>query len=257
MGKCIAVANQKGGVGKTTTSINLSAALGECGKRVLLIDLDPQGNATSGVGVDRNEDITSVYDVLVNSTAMEQATVVTEFENLSVSPSNVDLAGAEIELVGVENRENCLKIALSKVKDDYDYIIIDCPPSLGLLTLNAFVCADTILIPIQCEYYALEGLSQLIKTIRLVKKGLNPSLDIEGVLLTMFDARTNLSIQVADEVKKYYPKKVYASVIPRNVRLSEAPSYGQPITVYDENSKGAESYTKLANEVIERNEGVK
>lgn len=256
MGKCIAVANQKGGVGKTTTSINLSAALGECGKRVLLIDLDPQGNATSGVGVDRNEDIISVYDVLVNSTAMEQATVVTEFENLSVCRLTLTLQVRKLNLWVWKTAKIALNCT-SKVKDDYDYIIIDCPPSLGLLTLNAFVCADTILIPIQCEYYALEGLSQLIKTIRLVKKGLNPSLDIEGVLLTMFDARTNLSIQVADEVKKYYPKKVYASVIPRNVRLSEAPSYGQPITVYDENSKGAESYTKLANEVIERNEGVK
>ena len=222
MGKCIAVANQKGGVGKTTTSINLSAALGECGKKVLLIDLDPQGNATSGVGVEKDENVKSVYDVLVNNADIDDATIVTEFENLSVCPSNINLAGAEIELVGVDDRENCLKIAMSKVKEKYDYIIIDCPPSLGLLTLNAFVCTDTILIPIQCEYYALEGLSQLIKTIR--------------------------------QVKKYYPKKVYSAVIPRNVRLSEAPSYGQPITVYDDNSKGAESYIKLANEVIERNE---
>ena len=224
MGKCIAVANQKGGVGKTTTSIKLSAALGECGKRVLLIDLDPQGNATSGVGVDRNEDITSVYDVLVNSTAMEQATVVTEFENLSVCPSNVDLAGAEIELVGVENRENCLKIALSKVKDDYDYIIIDCPPSLGLLTLNAFVCADTILIPIQCEYFALEGLEQLLHTVNLVKKRLNPELEIEGIVFTMYDARTNLSLQVVEEVKRSLGQSVYRTIIPRNVRLGESPS---------------------------------
>ena len=253
MGKCIAVANQKGGVGKTTTSINLSAALGECGKRVLLIDLDPQGNATSGVGVDRNEDITSVYDVLVNSTAMEQATVVTEFENLSVCPSNVDLAGAEIELVGVENRENCLKIALSKVKDDYDYIIIDCPPSLGLLTLNAFVCADTILIPIQCEYYALEGLGKLLSTIKSIQKSYNPSLTYEGMLLTMFDPRLRLSNQVAEEVRTHFQNIVFKTVIQRNVKLGEAPSHGESIISYDATSRGAENYLSLASEIIGNN----
>ncbi len=253
MGKCIAVANQKGGVGKTTTAINLSAALGTLKKRVLLVDFDPQGNATSGVGVELLKDDATVYDVLINQMSVAEAVRDTGFQNLWICPSNIELAGAEIELVSQNKREMILKEAIANVKGDYDYIIIDCPPSLGLLTLNAFVCADTILIPIQCEYYALEGLSQLIRTVRQVKKGLNAALDIEGVLLTMFDGRTNLSIQVADEVKRFYPDKVYASVIPRNVRLSEAPSYGQPINIYDRHSRGAEGYLSLAKEVAKKN----
>lgn len=253
MGKCIAVANQKGGVGKTTTSVNLSAALGVAGKKVLLIDLDPQGNATSGVGIDKMSDVTSIYDVIINDVPIKEAIIKTEFKNLSVIPATTSLAGAEIELVEIENRETRLKEKVSEIKDDYDFILIDCPPSLGLLTLNSFVCTDTILIPLQCEFFALEGLSQLISTIRQVKKSLNKDIDIEGILLTMFDGRTNLSNQVADEIKKYYPDKVYKSVIPRNIRLSEAPSYGQPINVYDKHSKGAVSYKNLAKEVIKKN----
>lgn len=254
MGKCIAVANQKGGVGKTTTAINVSAALGTLGKKTLLIDLDPQGNASSGVGVDKHQVHQTVYGVLSGEQTMPQACMQTAFDNLWLCPSDISLAGAEVELVLMDEREYRLKRALAAVKADYDFILIDCPPSLGLLTLNALVAADTILIPIQCEYYALEGLSQLMGTIRKVRQGLNRSLDIEGVLLTMFDARTNLSIQVADEVKKFYPQKVYASVIPRNVRLSEAPSFGQPIHIYDKHSRGAECYMDLAREVIEQNE---
>ena len=253
MGKCIAVANQKGGVGKTTTAINLSACLGALGKRVLLIDLDPQGNASSGVGTDPRQVEQSVYGVLSGDLDMHTACIQTEFQNLSLCPSNMELAGAEVELVLMEEREFRLKHAIAQIKADYDFILIDCPPSLGLLTLNALVAADTILIPIQCEYDALEGLSQLTGTIRKVRQSLNPELDIEGVLLTMFDARTNLSIQVADEVKRFYPQKVYASVIPRNVRLSEAPSFGQPIHIYDKHSRGAECYLDLAQEVLDNN----
>lgn len=253
MGKCIAVANQKGGVGKTTTSVNLSAALGTAGKKVLLIDLDPQGNATSGVGIDKMSDVTSIYDVLIDETNIKDAIIKTEFKNLSVIPATTSLAGAEIELVSIDDRETRLKQRVAEIKDEYDFIIIDCPPSLGLLTLNSFVCTDTILIPLQCEFYALEGLSQLVQTIRQVKKSLNKEIDIEGILLTMFDGRTNLSSQVADEIKKYYPDKVYKSVIPRNVRLSEAPSYGQPINVYDKHSKGAIAYKNLAKELIKKN----
>lgn len=254
MGKCIAVANQKGGVGKTTTSVNLSSCLASYGRKVLLIDTDPQGNASSGVGVEKGQVDKSVYDVLVNDADIKDVIVKTDYHNLSLCPSNIDLAGAEIELVSQEKREFLLKNALNKVKDDYDFIIIDCPPSLGLLTLNSFVCADSILIPIQCEYYALEGLSQLTNTIRKIKTSFNPSLEIEGVLLTMYDTRTNLSSQVAREVKKYYGSKLYKSVIPRNVRLSEAPSFGQPINVYDKNSKGSSCYMSLASEVIHANE---
>ena len=253
MGKCIAVANQKGGVGKTTTSVNLSAALGTAGKKVLLIDLDPQGNATSGVGIDKMSDVTSIYDVLIDETNIKDAIIKTEFKNLSVIPATTSLAGAEIELVSIDDRETRLKQKVAEIKDDYDFVVIDCPPSLGLLTLNSFVCTDTILIPLQCEFYALEGLSQLVQTIRQVKKSLNKEIDIEGILLTMFDGRTNLSTQVADEIKKYYPDKVYKTVIPRNVRLSEAPSYGQPINVYDKHSKGAIAYKNLAKEVIKKN----
>lgn len=253
MGKCIAVANQKGGVGKTTTAVNLSACLGAKGKKVLLLDTDPQGNASSGLGVDKSQAEYSIYNVLIGDVSLKEAVVHTEFENLDLCPSNIELAGAEIELVSMEDRELLMKRAVAQIKNDYDFIIIDCPPSLGLITLNSFVCADTVMIPIQCEYYALEGLSQLMNTIRTVKRSLNPAIDIEGVLLTMFDTRTNLSIQVADEVKKYYPHKVYGTVIPRNVRISEAPSFGEPINIYDKHSKGAESYMDLASEVIAAN----
>ena len=255
MGKIIAIANQKGGVGKTTTSVNLSSALGVLGKKVLLIDIDPQGNASSGVGVIELDGKNTIYDVLVDGIDIKEAIIETEFENLHLCPSDISLAGAEIELVALSDREYRFKNALKDIKNEYDFIIIDCPPSLGLLTLNTFVGADSVLIPIQCEYYALEGLSQLMNTIRMVKKSLNSAIDIEGVLLTMFDARTNLSIQVVEEVKKYYPQKVYATVIPRNVRLSEAPSFGQPIDVYDKHSKGAYCYAELAKEVANANKG--
>ncbi len=253
MGKCIAVANQKGGVGKTTTSVNLSSCLAARGKKVLLIDTDPQSNASSGVGIEREAVQKSVYDVIINGDNIKDTIVSTDFHNLSLCPSNIDLAGAEIELVSENSREYLLKNAVNVIKNDYDYIIIDCPPSLGLLTLNSFVCADSIIIPIQCEYYALEGLSQLTNTIRKIKQTFNPELEIEGVLLTMYDTRTNLSVQVANEVKKYYGKKLYKSVIPRNVRLSEAPSFGQPINVYDKHSKGCACYMSLASEVINNN----
>ena len=254
MGKCIAVANQKGGVGKTTTSVNLSSCLAAYGKKVLLIDTDPQGNASSGVGAEKEQIEKSVYDIIINGDEIKDIIMETDYHNLHLCPSNIDLAGAEIELVSENNREYLLKNAVEKIKDIYDYIIIDCPPSLGLLTLNSFVCADSIIIPIQCEYYALEGLSQLTNTVRTIKKAFNPDLEIEGVLLTMYDTRTNLSMQVAGEVKKYYGEKLYKSVIPRNVRLSEAPSFGQPINIYDKHSKGSACYMNLASEVIRANE---
>ena len=256
MAKIISVANQKGGVGKTTTTINLSAILAKKGKRVLLIDADPQGNATSGVGTEKNVE-TSTYDLLVGDTKVEEVVEKTVVKNLLVCPSNINLAGAEVELVSMMSREQRLKEKLEEVKDKFDYIIIDCPPSLGLITLNAFTASDSVLIPVQCEYYALEGLGQLINTINLVKKHLNKSLEIEGALLTMYDIRTNLSNQVVKEVKRYFNDKVYKTVIPRNVRLSEAPSYGMPITEYDPRSKGAKMYEKFTKELLKANEGDK
>jgi chromosome partitioning protein len=255
MGRVIAIANQKGGVGKTTTTVNLSACLAVKGKRVLTIDIDPQGNTTSGLGIDKSAVKESIYDVIINDVSLGDTIIPTKIKTLGLSPSNIHLAGAEVELVSVISREMRLKTAIAQVKDDYDFILIDCPPSLGLLTVNALTAADTILVPIQCEYYALEGLSQLMNTVRIVQKHLNPSLKVEGVVLTMFDARTNLSIQVVEEVKKYFGNQVYRTIIPRNVRLSEAPSFGLPIILYDEKSKGAESYMDLADEVIMTAEG--
>lgn len=253
MGKTIAIANQKGGVGKTTTAVNLAAAIGALGYKTLMVDIDPQGNATSGVGINKRNIVCSAYDVLINSFPAKTAIKKTDYKNVDVLPANIALAGAELELADLENREQKLKSALENIKNDYDFIFIDCPPSLGLLTLNALCFSDTVLIPIQCEYYALEGLSQLIATIRQVKRLYNEGLDIEGVLLTMYDGRLNLTQQVVAEVKKYFPKKVYATVIPRNVRLSEAPSFGQPILYFDKASRGAESYYALANEIIDKN----
>lgn len=255
MARVIAIANQKGGVGKTTTTVNLSACLAVKGQRVLTIDIDPQGNTTSGLGIDKSEVKASIYDVIINDLPLQETALPTKIETLHISPSNIHLAGAEVELVSVISREMRLKSAIAEIKDLYDYILIDCPPSLGLLTINALTAADTILVPIQCEYYALEGLSQLMNTVRIVQKHLNPALKVEGVVLTMFDARTNLSIQVVEEVKKYFGNQVYRTIIPRNVRLSEAPSFGLPIILYDERSKGAESYMELAAEVIMAAEG--
>lgn len=250
MARVIAVANQKGGVGKTTTSINLAACLGVLGEKVLLIDIDPQGNSTSGVGVDKMMIKKTIYNVLVNEEPIEENIIETEYENLYILPSNIQLAGAEVELVPAISREHKLKNAIEGIRDKYDFIIIDCPPSLGLLTLNALTAADTVLVPIQCEYYALEGLGQLLSTISLVQKYLNKRIEVEGVLLTMFDARTNLSMQVVEEVKKHFKSKVYKTIIPRNVRLSEAPSHGKPIISYDSKSKGSEVYMELAKEVL-------
>lgn len=252
MGRIFAIANQKGGVAKTTTAVNLSACLVELGKKVLLIDLDPQGNATSGCGISKNKLSVSIYDSLINDIPLAQVIKKTEIPGLFVAPARIELAGAEIELVNIEKRENKLAISISQVRDEYDFIFIDCPPSLGLLTLNALTAATDVLIPVQCEYYALEGLSLLMDTIFRVKRSLNPKLNVFGALLTMFDARTNLSIQVVDEVKKYFKDRVFSTIVPRNVRLGEAPSHGKPIVLYDNRSRGAEVYRDLAEEVLER-----
>ncbi len=254
MGKVIAIANQKGGVGKTTTAINFSTLLAKRGKKVLLIDADPQGNATSGIGMDKNVEH-SVYDLIINDEVDPKDTIQkTEIKNLSICPSNINLAGAEVELVSMMSREYRMKEKLDMIKEKYDYIIIDCPPSLGLITLNSFTAADSVLIPVQCEYYALEGLGQLLNTVQLVQKHLNKEFEVEGALLTMYDIRTNLSNQVVKEVTKYFGDKVYKTVIPRNIKLSEAPSYGMPISVYDARSKGAKSYDKFVREFLKCNE---
>lgn len=248
--KVIAIANQKGGVGKTTTAVNLSACLAKKGKKVLLVDCDPQGNSTSGVGVDKRRCEKTVYDVLIGGAEIKDAIVKTPYENLSICPSNISLSGAEIELVSEMGRETKLKKAIESVEDEFDIVLIDAPPSLGLITINVLTASNSVIVPIQCEYYALEGVSQLMNTIKKVKQVMNPDLEIEGILMTMFDSRTNLSIQVIEEVKKFFPNKVYKTLIPRNVRLSEAPSFGKPIIYYDIASKGAESYLDLADEIL-------
>jgi len=254
MSKIISIFNQKGGVGKTTTNVNLCAALALKGKSVLSIDIDPQGNSTSGFGVDKNGVEYTMYDVLVEGYDINKIISKSEIDNLDIAPSNIQLAGAEIELTNTKYREKTLKECLIMLDKKYDFIIIDCPPSLGLLSLNALTASNTVLIPIQCEYYSLEGVSQLMDTVKLVRKNLNPNLEIEGVVLNMFDGRTNLSIQVVEEVKKYFKDKVFRTVIPRSVRLAEAPSFGQPIMLYDEKSKGSESYMKLSEEIINNNQ---
>ena len=252
MGRIIAVANQKGGVGKTTTSINLSACLAEVGQRVLVVDVDPQGNTTSGFGVDKNNVENTIYELMLGECTIDECIIKNVIDNLDVMPSNVNLSGAEIDLIGIEDREYILQKEINKVRDNYDFIIVDCPPSLTMLTVNAMTACDTVLVPIQCEYYALEGLSQLIHTINLVKKRLNPSLEMEGVVFTMYDARTNLSLQVVENVKENLKQTIYKTIIPRNIRLAEAPSHGIPINLYDSKSAGAESYRLLAEEVIHR-----
>lgn len=254
MNRVIAIANQKGGVGKTTTAINLSACLADLGKKVLALDLDPQGNMTSGLGVDKDEIERSVYDLIIGNAGIEECICKNVLDNLDVLPSNIDLSAAEIEMIGVENKEFILKNEMEKIKDDYDFVIIDCPPALSMLTINAMTTADSVLVPIQCEYYALEGLTQLIHTIELVQERLNSSLQIEGVVFTMYDARTNLSLQVVENVKDNLNQNIYKTIIPRNIRLAEAPSYGMPINMYDPKSAGAESYIQLADEVIHKGE---
>lgn len=254
MGRIIAIANQKGGVGKTTTAINLSASLASLGKSVLALDMDPQGNMTSGLSVSKNDVENSIYDLIIGNAEIEECICKEVFENLDVLPSNINLSAAEIELIGVDNKEYIIKNEIEKVKNNYDFIIVDCPPALSMLTINAMTTANSILVPIQCEYYALEGLSQLIHTIELVQERLNPTLDIEGVVFTMYDARTNLSLQVVENVKDNLEQNIYKTIIPRNIRLAEAPSYGMPINLYDPKSAGAESYMMLAEEVIRKGE---
>ena len=254
MGRVIAVANQKGGVGKTTTAINLSACLAEKGQKVLAIDMDPQGNMTSGLGIDKDEVEKNIYDLMIGQAGVDEVLQKEAIENLDVIPTSIDLSAAEIELIGVDDKEFIIRNAVQPIKDDYDYIIIDCPPSLSMLTINAMTTADSVLVPIQCEYYALEGLSQLIHTVELVKERLNPVLEIEGVVFTMYDARTNLSLQVVENVKENMQQNIYKTIIPRNIRLAEAPSYGLPINLYDPKSKGTESYMLLAEEVINKGE---
>ena len=255
LGKIIAIANQKGGVGKTTTAVNLAAAMGARGKKTLLVDIDPQGNSSSGVGVDRRRLKQTVYETLIGNAEAKDVILHTGFSNLDLAPSSMDLAGAEIELVDLERRESRLKTVLAPIAADYDYIFIDCPPSLGIITTNALSAADTLLVPIQCEYYALEGLSQLMNTVRRIKRQYNARLDMEGVLLTMYDGRLNLTQQVVEEVKKYFPRKVFGTVIPRAVRLSEAPSFGKPIEYFDKSSRGAQAYRDLAEEIVRMNGG--
>lgn len=250
MGKIISVVNQKGGVGKTTSAVNLAAALGKRGKKILLVDADPQGNTTSAYGINKQSLKSSSYDLLIGAAKAKDTIINTQFEGVDVIPCNMDLAGAEVELISIENREAQLKSALCLVKGDYDFIFIDCPPSLGLITINSLCASDTVFVPIQCEYFALEGLSQLMSTVRKIKRLYNPELELEGVLLTMYDGRLNLTQQVVAEVKNFFPKKVYATVIPRNVRLSEAPSFGEPVIYYDRASRGSESYMSLAEEFL-------
>ena len=251
MSRIIAVANQKGGVGKTTTAVNLAACLAKLGKKVLLVDMDPQGNSTSGLGIDKRRTEKTVYDCLINEEPAENVIINTPYENLDVCPASLDLSGAELELISVMGRENRLKDSLSVIKEKYDYIFIDTPPSLGLITINTLTAANSVLIPIQCEFYALEGVSQLVETIKKIRKALNPTLYIEGIVMTMYDARTNLAVEVVDEVKRFFPQKVYTTIIPRNVRISESPGFGRPVIYYDESSKGAQAYMDLAREVDE------
>ena len=253
MGKIISVVNQKGGVGKTTTAVNLAAGIGLSGKKVLLVDADPQGNTTSGYGISKKNNNLTSYQLLIGKGTAENAAIKTEFKNVDIVPASMDLAAAEVDLIEMENRESQLKMALATVRDKYDYIFIDCPPSLGLISINALNASDTVLVPIQCEYYALEGLSQLMATVRQVKRLYNPTLEIEGIVLTMYDGRLNLTQQVVDEIKKYFANKLYKAVIPRTVRLSEAPSYGMPIQYYDKRSKGAAAYDDLAKEFLKKN----
>lgn len=252
MAKTVAILNQKGGVGKTTTAVNLAACIGAKDKKVLLVDIDPQGNSTSGFGIDKRSFAVSSYDVLIGEKKANEAIVHTEFKNIDLIVSNMNLAGAELEIIDIKNRESLLKNALASIWNDYDYIFLDCPPSLGLITLNALSASDSFLVPIQCEYYALEGLSQLMSTVRQIKRLYNPYIELEGVLLTMYDGRLNLTQQVVEEVKKYFPKKVYSTTIPRNVRLSEAPSFGQPVIYFDKSSKGAAAYMELAEEFLSK-----